>query len=418
MAAELIEQTEEPTAVVRSWTLHDVEVLATVAKLQDINARAAKKGLDGLYTWEVGEETKTPVYAGGHTQPNFPGEEPLYFEVTYPFTVHGGAPKLAGWKFIATLTWDGVLVTRTHPAFEGRIDESTLRERWCDHCRTERNRIDTYLLEHADGRRVQVGSNCIKDFLGHSFSPSWLRSTDSDMGELEKGFGRYEAPDADTLAVLTWAESLVRVTGWVSVAKAEAECRIPTSAILKAILFTSGDKCRQAVLRPGMCDCSNCLRQRYQPTEDNAAEAVKVLAWARAIEPGSSEYLANVRRLAHEELIGRRNAGILGSAVASYWREHNERVERATRPVSQHVGAVKQRLELVLTVRTDTTIDGDWGVSHLYTLTDADGNVFKWFSSRRQNWAIGQEVKVKATVKAHEAWHDTKQTVITRCTEI
>jgi hypothetical protein len=41
-------------------------------------------------------------------------------------------------------------------------------EGWCEHCRTRRARRVTYLLRHADGRLVQVGSNCIAQFMRDS----------------------------------------------------------------------------------------------------------------------------------------------------------------------------------------------------------------------------------------------------------
>ena len=51
-------------------------------------------------------------------------------------------------------------------------------------------------------------------------------------------------------------------------------------------------------------------------------------------------------------------------------------------------------------------------------MTDPAGNVLKWFSSRGQGWGIGQDVRVKATVKGHEIYKDVAQTLITRAVEI
>ena len=41
----------------------------------------------------------------------------------------------------------------------------------CDHCGTTRRRSATYLVEHEDGSRKQVGSSCMADFLGASGHP-------------------------------------------------------------------------------------------------------------------------------------------------------------------------------------------------------------------------------------------------------
>ena len=138
-------------------------------------------------------------------------------------------------------------------------------------------------------------------------------------------------------------------------------------------------------------------------------------AWAQQVDDSSSEYLANLKRLAECTFIGPRNVGILGSAVASYHRETAKQVEREARPVSQHVGQVKDKLTVTVTIKGDTPIDGDYGVSHLYTMTDEAGNVFKWFSSRNQNWEVGQQVTIKGTVKGHEVYREVAATLLTRC---
>jgi hypothetical protein len=405
-------------AEIRTWHLSDEEIPAAVAKLQKINERAAKNGLDGRYAWKLGEERHTPVFDDEGARLVIDGI-PHRIEKGQPvpcaligwkhereLVVSGDAPKLAGWTFVARLTWDGgVLVTRCTPEFEGRIDDSQIREGACDHCHTDRPRYDCYLLQGTDGQRVQVGSSCVKDFLGIDFRPGFISYGD-DLDQIEHDVaGTRTYVDADALSVLSWAASICSQTGWASREKAEAEYRTPSGETLRNVLFGWTQRARED-------------RAKYAATDEHRAEAEKVLAWARELEPGNSEYLANVERVAALNFVTERNVAILGSAVASYHREMNLIAERAARPVSQWIGQPKQRLDLALTVKGDTAIDGDWGVTHLYTMVDAAGNVCKWFSSRSQNWQIGQEVQVKATVKGHETYRDVKQTVITRCAEV
>jgi hypothetical protein len=79
--------------------------------------------------------------------------------------VEGTAPKYNGWNFLATLvhTQEGNVI-RSVPGFEAPVD---YRDRLpvCDHCKTARNRHDTYIVRHDDGRTMQVGSTCMRDFL-------------------------------------------------------------------------------------------------------------------------------------------------------------------------------------------------------------------------------------------------------------
>src|SRR5258708_25065837 len=162
----------------------------------------------------------------------------LHTKVTREFIVDGIAPKIAGWSFIATLSWDGeILVTRTGPGFDGRIDACSVRAGECDHCHTIRQRYDTYLVERETGERKQVGSSCIKDFLGHPFQPSWL-SSGGDLDTMEESFGRGRAClDAQTEDDLAWAASLTESPGWITRDKAEIEHRNPSSWLLRDLLF-------------------------------------------------------------------------------------------------------------------------------------------------------------------------------------
>lgn len=387
---------------IRTWELDPAEVRNAVAKLGKLNDRAAKNDLQGRYTWELGSESRVPVYSNGTTIPDDEADRPVSHRVTRELHVNGDAPKLAGWSFLVRLTWDGgVLVTRTTPGFEGRIDDSQIRERECDHCGQARNRNDCYLLENDQGERVQVGSSCVKDFLGHDFRPSFI-SYGADLDAIEESCGGRYSVDADTLEVLTWAASICSRTGWVSRAKADAEYSTPSGSTLRDCLF-------------GHSKADRDLRKDYQPTAENRTEAAKVLDWAKGVEPGDSEYLANVKRCAQANFIGERNTAILGSAVASYHREVAAKVEREARPVSQWVGQPKDKLELDVTIKGETVIDGYYGTTHLYTLTDPEGNVFKWFASTGQEWETGQQVRIRGTVKDHEEYREVRQTVLTRC---
>lgn len=80
--------------------------------------------------------------------------------------VETATPECNGWSFIATLvhTNEGNIV-RSVPGYDVPV---TYRDRptWCDHCKTNRTRRDTYVVRHADGRVMQVGSNCLQEFIG------------------------------------------------------------------------------------------------------------------------------------------------------------------------------------------------------------------------------------------------------------
>lgn len=101
---------------------------------------------------------------------------------------------------------------------------------------------------------------------------------------------------------------------------------------------------------------------------------------------------------------------------------------------SEWVSQPKKRIEFELTLVNDYVYDGytysyyDSGVRHIYTFRDAQGNCIVWKTSNPLGiWVedengheelaeaeIGDTVTMKATVKEHGEYKDTKQTVITR----
>lgn len=86
----------------------------------------------------------------------------------YNVVVECDAPVCNGWEFVATIvhTEEGNIF-RAVPGYEV---PKAYREcpTYCEHCKTNRQRNDTYIVRHTDGRTMQVGSSCLEEFLGHS----------------------------------------------------------------------------------------------------------------------------------------------------------------------------------------------------------------------------------------------------------
>ena len=50
-------------------------------------------------------------------------------------------------------------------------------------------------------------------------------------------------------------------------------------------------------------------------------------------------------------------------------------------------------------------------------MENADGDVFLWTTSSK-HWTPDTQHHLRGTVKAHNVYRGTKQTVLTRCTEV
>lgn len=82
------------------------------------------------------------------------------------------------------------------------------------------------------------------------------------------------------------------------------------------------------------------------------------------------------------------------------------------RAASQHVGTVGERREFALNVERVLSFESAYGFTFINLCRDADGNVVVYKGSN--GWEQGQELRVKATVKAHDERDGVKQTIIAR----
>jgi hypothetical protein len=100
--------------------------------------------------------------------------------------------------------------------------------------------------------------------------------------------------------------------------------------------------------------------------------------------------------------------GLLAKAIEPYLYE-------AT--TSEFVGEIGERLDLMLTIKKAIEVNGAFGSSTIHIMEDECGNEFMW-STAAKSWAEGAVKHVRGTVKDHRIYRNSKQTVLTRCTEV
>lgn len=133
-------------------------------KIAKLNKRAVKLGLDPIAV-EVGAFTDIPVL-DKDDRPT--GELIRKFTVT----IIGAQPKLNGWSFVATLEgMEGEVLIRRSPAVEADLPTRFRNFETCtvcEHCKVNRRRSETFVLQNEAGEFKQVGRQCLVDFLGSS----------------------------------------------------------------------------------------------------------------------------------------------------------------------------------------------------------------------------------------------------------
>lgn len=114
--------------------------------------------------------------------------------------------------------------------------------------------------------------------------------------------------------------------------------------------------------------------------------------------------------------ISYRNAGIAASLISAYQRYIKSVLEHQEGIKSQHVGDVGEVLMLDrVQVTGYNSYQNDWGVAHVFTMRDPNGNVYKWMTGRSVLMQ-GHVYTLKGTVKKHDEYRGVNQTVLTRCT--
>jgi hypothetical protein len=325
--------------------------------------------------------------------------------------VVGESPVLKGWKLVGVVERiEEENMVRCVPG-ETVPSEYRFTDTHCDHCKTDRRRKEVFVLRHVDGRHVQVGRQCIADFLGHVSVEAmiaraeWEISAASELRDAcGENYGRAEKIIPLDLFVTTTA-IVIRRLGWVSRKMAEeALTETLTTAHLVWQVLTSNDKFTKELVE------SNELY--VEPRDEELA--AKSMAWAANLPTDEGDYLYNLGVACRCASVTYRTRGVVASVIAAY-NKHVERVlESEKKTPCVHVGTVGKREEFAVSVKKMSYFDSQYGVKTLVRFETA-GNVLIWWASGDTDWLHeGDELKIVGTVAKHDDYKGTPQTVLKR----
>lgn len=374
---------------------------ATREKIEKINAKASKKGLSGRLEVIAEEITVTHDVAG------IPVEE-----VLYSTTITGEPPKHNGWVFLATLEWvDTGVIVRAVPGAP-TADRSKFEPNKCDHCGTYRRRNETYVVRNEEtGEQLQVGSTCLKDFLGWSGSVAFL--TDEDCDREISGYLNFGSPVYTTESILAVAWACVTTFGYQ-----KAHEDNPTKATVYTVIAARENKYNRE------------LKARIAPVAKDAIPmAQKLREFILSDEfRGDGDYVQNLKTYCAADTNTARSFGFLASVPQAYAR-HLEKTlirERANaNRKNEWIGTLKKRQTFKVKVRAVKWLEDNYspngGSKPLYTLITEDGYELKWFASN--DGVLGEDVTpddqdffpLIGTVVKHDEYNGYKSTCINRC---
>jgi hypothetical protein len=408
---------------------------ALVAELVRLAKRAKRIGAPAI-TWTFGavEQREVRVRVVREQEADVLPSALTHRTRTVPFvhmTLTGVAPRIAGWEFVATVQHvDEVNILRACPRTEELPVPEVYRTRGsvCDHCKLDRDRRDTYLVVNGAGEWKQIGSSCLVDFMGHEdphtiaeyaeMLASALSLCDGAGDDEEGGFGFGGGGSGprvfSVLEYLKCVAAEIREQGWVPRKAADPE---------RGVQATADRACdRMDPERPVK------VRDR-SVTEADTAIATASYDWALALHTSDgderlNDYLWNLYAVAKSGIVERRTFGLAASMVAAYTKAEVRKRERAARKPSEYVGEVGEQRTFVLTLDRHFAFEGGWGPVSRYLFRDREDNVVTWKSSGHatvvgldspnDRMVEGSTYIVCGTIKKHDDYKGTKQTVLTR----
>lgn len=406
------QNTWEPSYVQETYNIPKFNFGYLMERVDKLNKRAKKMGLDPTRVETIREYDE-------HIIDNQVGNVKRR-DITIRMVevkVIGKAPKFDGWIFIATIEHDKAAsnLIKTIPGIElGHSYRDAQPD--CDHCGHMRWRKKTYICRHEErGSEVQVGSTCVKDFLGHR-SPEAIAWQCEMLGNIREMFCDMENYDREnvprseiripTRKFLQLTAAVIHNHGWMSKSKAleNPYDSIPTVSLVDEQLFPPTNFKDWITIEP-----------------DDVKLAYDTLQWAknlREIDGVLSDYEYNLNVLAKESSIPISAMGLAVSMVGVFKMKKDKTKNTKVIHSNNHFGEVKKRYELDLKVATISGFDSEWGYTTIYKMVDPQGNAFSWFTTGRTTLEEGETYHVKATVKKHQEYMGRNETVVTRLTVV
>ena len=302
-------------------------------------------------------------------------------------------------------------------------------ENFCEHCKTARDRKNLYVFDTPDGTQMQVGKNCLRDFMG--VDPKAVMFA----AEFEKTLGEYEEEGwgGGGKGFFVALEILLKRTraviehegGYVSMtaARAAGDEAAATAHHVQTALFPNWKDEHElkyarkisAIIKENEVDydesakaCINFIVNAWNNDTDyawnikaiakqGAVTEAKRMSFALSMWPA---YVKEMGRLKEKELAAKKQAALLAN--------------------SAHQGTEKDRLKNVKVNVLQAAFMGQsqWGDKYLYKFLDDAGNVYVWWTTGGKHLDKGDEVIINGTVKGHKEYKGVKETQLGRVTVV
>jgi hypothetical protein len=314
-------------------------------------------------------------------------------------TLTGEPVRFKGWRLVASVdNVEGLPVFRSVPGEDVPVRYREMNPAACEHCGVSRFRTETFIVGNEDGRYMQAGSTCVRDFIGWDVSA--VAAYYEDIGNIiddPDTLGSYAVVAFRPEDIIRAASSVVSVDGKYH--RSSEQESSTKGKVVEMLLPTA----------------SNASLREYYGTEPQQAERIydATLAALPTLDL-SGDWAYNLTTTMKAERVEMRHVGIIASAVVLGLRAIED---AATGNGGEYIAPVGEKVTVTGTMNDFRRIDGAYGTSYLITLADDNGNIVKWFASNpgTSMQALGRRFTMTGTVKKHDEYRGVKSTVLTRC---
>lgn len=296
----------------------------------------------------------------------------LYFDVTFS----GDPLKIDGWEFVGTIDHlDDSNLLKSVPGKE--IPEQYRNvSGTCQHCNKKRHRKDTYVCYNSTKNEYkQVGSSCLKDFIGHNpeLSLRFLELINDTIGGDCEPRGEYIV---STKVIVATAYAIANKEGWSTKTARSVNYHINPPLKAKDVISI---------------------------TKNDLDKADNIIDYVRGLDGNS--FIKNIQTCLNQQYVAVKNMTLTAWAVGVYLKD----LEPAK---SKFIGSEKEKIVVkVKKVLTRCVYDD----SLLHKFITEDGDVLIWITTKSFEMPDNAEyVTIQATVKKHNIFQNEKQTRVLR----
>ena len=374
-----------------------------------MNRKADKLGLEPL------KVTYSQIFVEEKVIENPNGTNKIIKVERLPVTIEGSSPKIEGWTFIAKIDHtesNNVVIDFTNSNVHDTYKDVECN---CEHCNIKRSRNSTFIVKNEETQKImQVGSSCLKDFLGHKNPEkvlefySWVKNIPSSGNEEVE---MREVVRIDTVDAIALCVGSILEFGF----KPKSSYGLSTSEDASGIFFDINFN-----LNPTRIAYA---KKRY--TEYTTSEKVKeIVSFVKdsyikelSEKEGKNSFENTVLSILQMDSFKPQYMGYVAAGINAAIKNKIEAKE-VSKKSNEWVGKVGEKSQFSVTVVNKSGFDSQFGYTVIYIMETAEGNQVTWFTNGNASFNVEDKLSFIATVKEHKEFKGRKQTVITRPSKI